>query len=141
MTGCWAKKKDQKRSVLVHHRGMAKFLPFTIDRSAKATLAEQIRRGITGAIEKGLLIPDARLPSWRDLAAQLGVAGTVRTAYERLADAQLIVSSTRGGTRVAERPAMSRHVDVTGNRSRSYRVCIGNSRRRPRFSTDPKEIT
>jgi len=74
MAGCWVKKKDQKRSVLVHHQGMARHLPFTIDRSAKITLAEQIRRGITDAIEKGLLVPGARLPSWRDLAAQLGVA-------------------------------------------------------------------
>jgi GntR family transcriptional regulator/MocR family aminotransferase len=86
---------------------MARHLPFTIDRSAKVTLAEQIRKGITAAIDKGLLVPGARLPSWRDLAAQLGVArGTVRTAYERLTDAQLIISSTPGGTRVAERPAM-----------------------------------
>jgi len=118
MAGCWVKKKDQKRSVLVHHQGMATHLPFTIDLSAKITLAEQIRRGITDAIDKGLLVPGARLPSWRDLAAQLGVArGTVRTAYERLADAQLIVSSTPGGTRVAERPAIPRQVDVPGNRS------------------------
>src|ERR1700742_2726873 len=85
---------------------MAKFLPVTINRSAKVTLAEQIRRGITEAIEKGVLVPGARLPSWRDLAAQLGVArGTVRAAYERLQDAQLIVSTKSGGTRVAERPA------------------------------------
>jgi GntR family transcriptional regulator / MocR family aminotransferase len=49
-------------------------------------------RGIADAIDNGLLVPGARLPSWRDLAAQLGVArGTVRTAYERLAAAQLIV--------------------------------------------------
>src|ERR1700744_5720688 len=112
MPGCWAKKKDQKRSVPVHHRGMAKFLPLTIDRSTKVTLAEQIRKGITDAIDKGLLVPGARLPSWRDMAAQLGVArGTVRTAYERLADAQLIISSTPGGTRVTERPVIPRQVD------------------------------
>jgi GntR family transcriptional regulator / MocR family aminotransferase len=96
---------------------MASHLPFTIDRSAKVTLAEQIRKGIAEAIDKGLLVPGARLPSWRDLAAQLGVArGTVRTAYERLNDAQLIVSSTPGGTRVAERPVIPRQADVLGNR-------------------------
>jgi GntR family transcriptional regulator/MocR family aminotransferase len=72
----------------VHHQGMARHFPFTIDRSAKVTLAEQIRRGITDAVDKGLLVPGASLPSWRDLAAQLGVArDTVRTAYESLADA------------------------------------------------------
>jgi GntR family transcriptional regulator/MocR family aminotransferase len=97
---------------------MARHLPFTIDRSAKVTLAEQIRNAITAAIAKGLLVPGARLPSWRDLAAQLGVArGTVRTAYERLIDARLIISSTPGGTRVAPRPAMPRQVDTAGNRS------------------------
>jgi len=97
---------------------MARHLTFTINRSAKVTLAEQIRRGITDAIEKGVLAPGARLPSWRDLAAQLGVArGTVRTAYERLIDAQLIVSLTPGGTRVADQPAMRKQADVLGKRS------------------------
>jgi GntR family transcriptional regulator/MocR family aminotransferase len=80
-----------------------------IDRGAKTPLAEQISKGIISAIDRGALLPGARLPSWLDLAAQLGVArGTVRSAYERLTDAQLIVSSRSAGTRVAERltPAM-----------------------------------
>jgi len=56
-----------------------------LDRSAKTPLAEQIRKGIGVAIESGVLAPGARLPSWQDLAAQLGVArGTVRAAYEKL---------------------------------------------------------
>ncbi|HEY4276110.1 MAG TPA: PLP-dependent aminotransferase family protein [Rhizomicrobium sp.] len=73
-----------------------------VDRSAKSPLAEQIRHGIAVAIQKGVLEPGARLPSWQDLAAQLGVArGTVRTAYEKLGAAQLIVASRAAGTRVA----------------------------------------
>src|SRR5262245_3587625 len=76
-----------------------------LDRSAKTPLAEQIRNGIGTAIESGVLAPGARLPSWQDLAAQLGVArGTVRTAYETLSAAQLIVASRATGTHVAERP-------------------------------------
>src|SRR5262245_32873064 len=76
-----------------------------LDRSAKTPLAEQIRKGIGRAIESGVLAPGARLPSWQDLAAQLGVArGTVRTAYEKLSAAQLIVASRATGTHVAERP-------------------------------------
>jgi len=118
MAARWSKKKDQKRSSPVHHQDMARHLPFTIDRAAKVTLAEQIRTAITAAIDKGLLAPGARLPSWRDLAAQLGVArGTVRTAYERLIDAQLIISSTAGGTRVAQRPALPRQLDAPDNKS------------------------
>ncbi|MBR1121163.1 PLP-dependent aminotransferase family protein [Bradyrhizobium lablabi] len=88
---------------------MAKPLHLKIDRAAKTPLAEQIRRALATAIESGVLAPRARLPSWQDLAAQLGVArGTVRTAYEKLSAAQLIVASRSAGTRVAERPRAAR---------------------------------
>lgn len=81
-------------------------LSLTLDRTAKAPIAEQIANGIAQAIDNGVLLPGARLPSWLDLAAQLGVArGTVRLAYEKLTDAQLIVSSRTNGTHVADRPA------------------------------------
>lgn len=89
----------------MYHAPMDNGLQIVLDRTAKTSLAEQIRIGISGAIESGVLVPGARLPSWLDLAAQLGVArGTVKTAYERLADAQLIVSSRPAGTRVAGQP-------------------------------------
>ena len=84
---------------------MTKPLQIQLDRSAKTPLAEQIRIAISTAIEGGVLAAGARLPSWLDLAAQLGVArGTVRQAYDRLADAQLIIASRATGTRVADRP-------------------------------------
>ena len=85
---------------------MTKPLNLKLDRSAKTPLAEQIRKGIAAAIESGVLAPGARLPSWLDLAAQLGVArGTVRTAYEKLSAAQLIAASRASGTHVAARPS------------------------------------
>ena len=85
---------------------MTKPLRLKLDRSAKTPLAEQIRKGIRAAIENGVLAPGARLPSWQDLAAQLGVArGTVRSAYEKLSSAQLIVASRATGTHVADRPS------------------------------------
>lgn len=81
---------------------MATLLPVELDRSDKTPLSEQIRKGIATAIRTGVLVPGARLPSWRDLAAQLGVArGTVRVAYEGLLYDQLIVSSRSAGTHVA----------------------------------------
>ena len=84
---------------------MLKPLHIELDRSAKLSLAEQIRKGIATAIESGVLAPGARLPSWLDLAAQLGVSrGTVKLAYERLTDAQFITASRSSGTRVVERP-------------------------------------
>jgi GntR family transcriptional regulator/MocR family aminotransferase len=84
---------------------MASELQIQIDRTAKRPLSEQIRTSIGKAIESGLLAPGTRLPSWQDLAAQLGVArGTVQVAYERLSDAQMIETFGARGTRVAPRP-------------------------------------
>src|SRR6266481_3986056 len=58
-----------------------------LDRAGKTPLAVQIYGAIRSAIETGRLASGARLPSWRDLAAQLGVSrGTVRVAYQRLID-------------------------------------------------------
>lgn len=83
---------------------MTKPLRLELDRSAKTPLAEQIHRGIRTAIESGVLAPGARLPSWQDLAAQLGVArGTVRSAYEKLSSDQMIVAARATGTHVADR--------------------------------------
>jgi GntR family transcriptional regulator/MocR family aminotransferase len=77
-------------------------LSIRIDRSAHTPLAGQIAAAIGAAIHDGRLAPGARLPSWHDLAVQLGVArGTVRAAYDSLRDQQLIVTAGAAGTRVA----------------------------------------
>ncbi len=79
-------------------------LQIPIQRGAPAPLTTQISDGLRAAIHDGRLAPGARLPSWRDFAAQLGVArGTVRLAYERLIDEGLIVAAGAAGTRVAQR--------------------------------------
>src|SRR5580658_3439640 len=86
---------------------MTRPLPITIDRAAKTPPSAQIHGAIRDAIREGRLAGGARLPSWRDLAAQLGVArGTVRAAYDRLTDEQLIVARGAAGTFVAERIAV-----------------------------------
>lgn len=75
-----------------------------LDRGGKTPLAVQIYGSIRSAIETGRLASGARLPSWRDLAAQLGVSrGTVRLAYERLINEQFAIGMGSAGTRVAER--------------------------------------
>jgi len=108
----------------MYYAGMTKPLNLRVDRSVKTPLAEQIRCGIATAIQRGVLEPGARLPSWQDLAAQLGVArGTVRTAYEKLDAAQLIVASRAAGTRVAPRPravAQSERRPDTGSFLKAY---------------------
>ncbi|MBZ9654448.1 MocR-like pyridoxine biosynthesis transcription factor PdxR [Phyllobacterium lublinensis] len=91
---------------------MTKPLELQLDRTKKTPLADQICMGITAAIESGVLTSGARLPSWVDLAVQLGVArGTVRAAYDKLSAAQLIVASRATGTRVTERPRLSSRRD------------------------------
>lgn len=87
---------------------------FQLDRTAKVSLVEQIRQSISTAIRNGVLAPGARLPSWRVLAVQLGVArGTVRKAYDLLTDARMIVSSGSAGTRVAALPVKRRGDDAS----------------------------
>ncbi|MBI2735000.1 MAG: PLP-dependent aminotransferase family protein [Rhodospirillales bacterium] len=78
-------------------------LPIALDRVRREPLAAQIYTAIREAIEARRLASGARLPSWRDLAAQLGVSrGTVRVAYERLIDEQFAIGMGSAGTRVAE---------------------------------------
>jgi len=94
----------------------ADVLRIELDNTSKVALSEQIYRGIAQAIEQEVLTTGARLPSWIDLAAQLGVArGTVRVAYEKLTAAQLVVASRSTGTRVAPRPAAVRRQDDGGD--------------------------
>jgi GntR family transcriptional regulator/MocR family aminotransferase len=81
-------------------------LPIGLDHTKKTPLATQIYAAIRAAIESGKVPASTKLPSWRDLAAQLGVSrGTVRLAYERLIDEQLAIGLGAAGTRVTERPA------------------------------------
>jgi GntR family transcriptional regulator / MocR family aminotransferase len=92
---------------------METHLHINLHRRTEVSLVEQIHFGIGAAIRDGRLQPGARLPSWKDLAAQLGVArGTVRAAYERLIDAQLIVSSGPAGTHVANHPPIETSEDA-----------------------------
>ena len=87
-------------------------LPIELDRARRTPLAAQIYGAIREAIENGRLASGARLPSWRDLAAQLGVSrGTVRVAYERLINEQFAIGLGAAGTRVAERPSRSSTAD------------------------------
>lgn len=83
-------------------------LPIQLDRARRTPLAAQIYSAIREGIENGRLAAGARLPSWQDLAAQLGVSrGTVRVAYERLIAEQFAIGLGPAGTRVAERQSRS----------------------------------
>ncbi|WP_250479228.1 MULTISPECIES: PLP-dependent aminotransferase family protein [unclassified Caballeronia] len=80
-------------------------LSVSLDRAGRVPLSAQIYGSIRSAIESGQLAAGARLPSWSDLAAQLGVSrGTVRAAYERLIDEQFATGLGAAGTRIVARP-------------------------------------
>ncbi|WP_430593287.1 GntR family transcriptional regulator [Humidisolicoccus flavus] len=73
----------------------------TVDESSAVPPFEQIRGQLTDLIRSGALAGGQRLPSIRQLAADLRVAaGTVARAYTELEGAGLIESSRSAGTRV-----------------------------------------
>ena len=84
-------KQYQDCQFWLYHRAMAA-VAIQLDRARRTPLAAQIYCAIREGIENGRLTSGARLPSWRDLAAQLGVSrGTVRVAYERLVAEQFAI--------------------------------------------------
>ncbi len=66
---------------------------------------EQLNRQLATAIMSGALAPGTRLPTVRQLAADLGIAaGTVMRAYSELESGGLVASRRGGGTTVAKTP-------------------------------------
>src|ERR1700754_705120 len=118
--GCWRIdalrlliEQSQDCRFWLYHCAMAA-LPIQLDRARRTPLAAQIYSAIRDGIENGRLASGARLPSWQDLAAQLGVSrGTVRVAYERLIAEQFAIGLGPAGTRVAERQSRSSIPDVS----------------------------
>ncbi len=69
---------------------------------------EQIRSQLASMIDGGALPAGRRLPTIRQLAGDLGLAGgTVARAYRELELAGLLVSRGRHGSFVADRPVQS----------------------------------
>jgi DNA-binding transcriptional MocR family regulator len=80
----------------------------SLDRSSREVLGDQLAAALEARIVTGLVSEGARLPTTRELAAQLGVnRGTVQTAYRKLADQGLVQSRVGSGTvvRSASGPA------------------------------------
>lgn len=88
--------------------GPSLFATLTLKRGQARGLSEQLRQQIEQAIIDQRLPPGARLPSCRDLAAQLGVArGTVRASYDMLVDRQFLHTRGAAGTFVNPLPVLS----------------------------------
>jgi len=75
-----------------------------LDPTAREPLSEQLRSALASRIASGRLAPGERMPTVRDLAAELEIApNTVAKVYRDLASAGLIAGRGRRGTFVSER--------------------------------------
>ncbi|EST24741.1 GntR family transcriptional regulator [Streptomyces roseochromogenus] len=83
-----------------------------VDTTSPVPPYEQIRAQLAALIITGRLAEDERLPTVRQLAADLGLApGTVARAYRELEAAELIRTRRGAGTRVAAPPSEPKHAD------------------------------
>lgn len=88
-------------------------LPIAIDRDSRSSMTAQIQSAIRGRIQDGTLHPGVRLPSSRDLAADLEVSRSVVVqAYEQLTAEGYLRSAQGSGTRVATHLPYTRRVAV-----------------------------
>jgi DNA-binding transcriptional regulator YhcF (GntR family) len=70
-----------------------------VDVTASMPLFDQLRTQVIDGVRAGALPPGTRLPTVRDLAAQLGVAvNTVARAYRELESAAIVETHGRLGT-------------------------------------------
>lgn len=79
---------------------------FRVDPLDSTPPFEQLRRQVAGRVATGALAPGTRLPTVRDLAADLGMAvNTVARSYKELEADGVVVTEGRRGTFVAATPA------------------------------------
>jgi DNA-binding transcriptional regulator YhcF (GntR family) len=94
---------------------------------------EQVRRQLADAIASGELAPETRLPTIRQVAAELGLAvNTVARAYRELESADLVQTRGRAGTFVVGAS--------TGPRREAARVTREYTDRMERLGMGPAEI-
>lgn len=99
-----------------------------LDNAAAEPLYRQIYTRFRGAIADGLLPPDARIPSARALALELGLArGTVEAAYSLLAAEGYVETRGQAGTVVT--PALAQHAATAASKpaTRARRASTGAS--------------
>jgi DNA-binding transcriptional MocR family regulator len=113
---------------------MQQTVPLDVAGRSAAEIADDLR----ARIERGTITPGATLPPIRALAAHLGVnRNTVVAAYRQLAQAGLIVTHGRGGTRVADRATLTQPVAQEGYAPDSVLRDVGTGNPDPRRIPDP----
>jgi DNA-binding transcriptional regulator YhcF (GntR family) len=75
-----------------------------VDGKSSTPIFEQLRRGVIEAVRDGRLPAGARMPTVRELAAEMGLAvNTVARTYRELETAGIVETRGRQGTFVARR--------------------------------------
>lgn len=75
----------------------------SIDQRSAVPPFEQLRAQIAAMVTAGALTPGQRLPTVRQLAADLGLApGTIARAYRELESTGVVVSNGRHGTHIRD---------------------------------------
>lgn len=94
-------------------------LSIHLDRTGGLTLAKQLEAGLTHMILSGVLKPEQKLPTVRDLARQLQVnRNTVQGVYKHLTDTGLLETRVGDGTYVVLRAS----VDDSGAQRRAHDI-------------------
>jgi DNA-binding transcriptional regulator YhcF (GntR family) len=87
----------------------------SVDPSRALPVYEQVREQIRRMVAAGTLTPGTRLPTIRQLAADLGLAkGTIERAYELLEGDAVIERHGRSGTYVADVAPSTKHEQTVG---------------------------
>lgn len=109
----------------------------TVDTRLPVPPYEQVREQMATMISSGVLEPGARLPTIRQLAADLDIApGTITRAYRELENAGHIVTRGRHGTFVGEArryPPAERRALIGVEAARLARIAAG-------LGASPEEI-
>ena len=107
-----------------------------VDSSSPVPPYEQIRAQVGAMVDAGVLTPGTRLPSIRQLAGDLGLAGgTVARAYRELEQEGVVATRGRHGTVVAA-PSARRPADVAGRDERLVRAASEVAAAAQRSGTD-----
>jgi DNA-binding transcriptional regulator YhcF (GntR family) len=105
-----------------------------VDGRSSTPIFEQLRVGVIAAVGDGRLAPGARLPTVRELAADLGLAvNTVARTYRELETAGIVETRGRNGTFVARRDptdaAMAEAARIYAEKALALGVELARARR------------
>lgn len=93
-----------------------------IDRDQQETLFSQLCRQLRDMVLSGALPLEARLPSTRNLATEIGISRiTVREAYEQLVAEGFLISAAGKGTFVSHNPGLLETIS-SNNKAKSQNI-------------------